>query len=71
MVAVTVTCEGCSGSHSGGSGQVRGITGITALGPATDTAIMSSTEIAMATAEIQPRKPERNAGGAGRGGKAT
>src|SRR5215831_15664435 len=71
MAAVTVTCEGCRGSHNGGFGQVRGITGITVLGPAADTAIMSSTEMAMAAAEIQPRNPERNAGAAGLAGRTT
>src|SRR5580700_6736559 len=46
--------EGCSGNHSGGKGQVRGIYGITTLGPATMIAIMSSTETAMAPAANQP-----------------
>ena len=67
---VTVTSERCPGYHSGGAGQVRGITGTTALGPAADTAAISSTDPAVAAAAIQPRRRaslrSRVAGGTGR-----
>lgn len=71
MAAVTSAWLGCNGNHSGGFGQVRGICGTTALGPAAVTAIISSTEITMAAAEIQPRNPARVPGGAGLAGEPT
>src|SRR5258708_26844694 len=53
-MAVAVSGEGCRGNQNGGTGQVRGITGTTALGPAADIAIMSSTEATMAATAVQP-----------------
>src|SRR5258708_27328572 len=67
-MAVAVSGEGCSGTHTGGTGQVRGITGARALGPAADIAIMSSTEATMAATAVQPSVRVLILGPAGRPG---
>src|SRR5258708_8735362 len=67
-MAVAVSGEGCRGNQNGGTGQVRGITGTTPLGPAADIAIMSSTEAPMAATAGQPSIRVLSLGPAGRPG---
>jgi hypothetical protein len=62
MSPTTVTSGRCNRNHSGGTGQVRGITGTAALGPAAHTATMSSTELMMDAAAAHPRNLERMPG---------